>query len=73
TVGLEIVNPIRVRHPRSIVESWNGGMRSRTVSRENRMSCVAVAVGYRFGSLKAAVKKVNKGINNDDVVGGPGN
>lgn len=34
---------------------------------------VAVAVGYRFGSLKATVKKVNKGINNDDVVGGPGN
>ena len=34
---------------------------------------VAVAVGYRFGSLKATVKKVNKGINNDDVVGEPGN
>lgn len=73
TVGLEIVNPIRARHPRSIVESWNGGMRSRTVSREYRMSYIAVAVGYRFGSLKATVKKVNKGINNDDVVGGSGN
>lgn len=72
TVGLEIVNPIRMRHPRSVVESWNGGMRSRTVSREYRMSYVAVAVGYRFGSFKASVKKVNKGISNDDVVGASG-
>lgn len=72
TVGLEIVNPIRARHPRSIVESWNAGMRSRTVSREYRMSYIAVAVGYRFGSFKASVKKVNKGISNDDVVGASG-
>lgn len=72
TVGLEIVNPIRARHPRSVVESWNAGMRSRTVSREYRMSYIAVAVGYRFGSFKASVKKVNKGISNDDVVGASG-
>ena len=45
-------------------------MTSRTRSYDYRMTMVGVAVNYRFGSFKASVRKVNKGISNDDVVSG---
>ena len=69
-VGIEIVNPVHTRHPGYITESWNAGMTSRTRSYDYRMTMVGVAVNYRFGSFKASVRKVNKGISNDDVVSG---
>ena len=36
----------------------------------NRARCFTIAITYRFGSLKASVKKTEHSIDNDDVVGG---
>lgn len=43
----------------SATHSWNSALRS-----------VTVRVSWRFGSLKASVRKANRTISNDDVVGG---
>ena len=34
------------------------------------MTRVTVGVSYRFGKMSTSVKKVNKSIQNDDVMGG---
>jgi hypothetical protein len=36
----------------------------------NRARSFTIAITYRFGSLKASVKKAEHSIDNDDVVGG---
>ncbi|MDE7456474.1 MAG: hypothetical protein K2M96_07190, partial [Prevotella sp.] len=36
----------------------------------NRGRQFAISIGWRFGSLKASVKKAERSIENDDVVGG---
>lgn len=70
SVGINVSNPIRTRHPGYINKSWNDGMTSRSRSYQYRMTTFGVYVSYRFGSLNTSVKKVKKGIANDDVVGG---
>ncbi|MDE5935442.1 MAG: outer membrane beta-barrel family protein [Muribaculaceae bacterium] len=70
SVGINVSNPIRTRHPGYINKSWNDGMTSRSRSYQYRMTSFGVSVSYRFGSLNTSVKKVKKGISNDDVVGG---
>ena len=51
------------------VETVNGDFRDIQQS-WNRARCFTLSVTYRFGSLKASVKKTEHSIDNDDVVGG---
>ena len=53
----------------SEAETVNGNYRDFQQSR-NRARSFTIAVTYRFGSLKASVKKTEHSIDNDDVVGG---
>jgi len=39
----------------------------------NRMRSFGVSVSFRFGEMKAQIKKAQRGINNDDGIGGGGN
>ena len=50
-------------------EAVNGDFRDLSTS-YNRGRQFAISVSYRFGSLKASVKKAERTIENDDVVGG---
>lgn len=50
-------------------EAVNGDFRDLGTS-YNRGRQFAVSISYRFGSLKASVKKAERTIENDDVVGG---
>ena len=50
-------------------ESVNGDYRDLSTS-WNRARSLSLSVTYRFGSLKASVKKAERTIENDDVVGG---
>lgn len=70
SVGIVVNNPVRTRHPGYINRSWNDGMTSRSRSYQYNMTTFGVNVSYRFGTLNTSVKKVAKGITNDDVVGG---
>lgn len=70
---INISNPIHDNDPAFISKSWTDGMRSRTISHRYGMTSVNFSVSYRFGSLSTSVKKVKKGITNDDVVGGSNN
>ena len=49
--------------------SVNGDFRDSSVQL-NRGRSFSIALTYRFGSLKASVKKAERSIENDDVVGG---
>jgi hypothetical protein len=53
----------------SEAETVNGNFRDVQQS-WNRARSFTIAVTYRFGSLKASVKKTEHSIDNDDVVGG---
>ena len=53
----------------SEAETVNGNFRDVQQS-WNRARCFTIALTYRFGSLKANVKKTEHSIDNDDVVGG---
>jgi len=53
----------------SEAETVNGDYRDFQQS-WNRARCFTISVTYRFGSLKASVKKTEHSIDNDDVVGG---
>ena len=57
------------RFTRYINEGVNGDFRDYSAS-WNRGRQFAVSVSWRFGSLKASVKKAEHTIENDDVVGG---
>lgn len=69
SVGLNLSNPITNAHPSS--SSYSVNLPYTSVSK-NWSSCrrsLSINVSYRFGQLRASVKKV-KGISNDDMVGG---
>ena len=53
----------------SEAETVNGDYRDYQTS-WNRGRCFTLSVNWRFGSLKASVKKTERSIDNDDVVGG---
>ena len=53
----------------SEAETVNGDYRDFQQS-WNRARCFRISITYRFGSLKASVKKTEHSIDNDDVVGG---
>ena len=53
----------------SEAETVNGDYRDFQQS-WNRARCFTISITYRFGSLKASVKKTEHSIDNDDVVGG---
>lgn len=46
------------------------GYSNRTLSQRFYTTTFSASVSYRFGKMTTSVKKVNKGIQNDDVVGG---
>ena len=57
------------RYTKYVDEAVNGDFRDLGTS-WNRGRQFAISVSYRFGSLKASVKKAARSIENDDVVGG---
>ena len=57
------------RYTKYVDEAVNGDFRDLSTS-WNRGRQFAISVSYRFGSLKASVKKAARSIENDDVVGG---
>ena len=69
SVSLIAMNPIgpSTRHQTSYIV--NGDYTGRTDSFNYFSHGFMVSISYRFGSLNAQVKKVSKGIDNDDLVG----
>ena len=69
TVGLSINNPIG--HSTRTYASYtvNGDYRGENATRMFNSRSGNLSISYRFGSLKAQVKKTNARITNDDVVG----
>ena len=70
TVSLGISNPFHSKNPGYVSYSWNEGYHSKSFSQNRYMTRVTVGVSYRFGKMSTSVKKVNKSIQNDDVMGG---
>ena len=68
TVGLGANNPFN-KHITSSAETVNGDYRDFQTS-WNRGRSFSISLTWRFGSLKASVKKTEHSIENDDVVGG---
>jgi hypothetical protein len=67
-VSLTASNFIGYHHLRYVIHRVNGdytGLDSNT----SNMKRVSLTVTYRFGSLNAYVKKTQKNITNDDLVG----
>lgn len=69
SVGLYLTNPITNAHPTSKYHSVNLPYTSYSTSWSTSNRSFSISVSYRFGQLRASVKKV-KGISNDDMVGG---
>jgi hypothetical protein len=70
SVQLSVSNPIRIKDPRYINTSWADGYHSRSLTHINYFTNFSCSVSYRFGKMTTSVKKVNKSIQNDDVMGG---
>ena len=73
SVQLNLQNPFIGKHPAYITTSWADGYHSRNVNYLSNMTQFSVSVGYRFGKMTTSVKKVNKTIQNDDIIGGGNN
>lgn len=69
SVGFSLNNPITSAHPTSKSHSINLPYTSQSTSWLLCRRNFSINVSYRFGQLRASVKKV-KGITNDDMVGG---
>lgn len=69
-VNLSLYNPIHSKNPGYISTTEMEGYSSRTLSQRFYTTTFSASVSYRFGKMTTSVKKVNKGIQNDDVVGG---
>ncbi len=68
TVRIGANNPFN-NHMTSSAEAVNGDYRDRQTSWNHGRS-FSLSLSWRFGSLKASVKKTEHSIENDDVVGG---
>ena len=68
SVQLSFQNPFWKRMKMENTSSDDTFFRRETNYRTMRM--LQVSVSYRFGTLKDAIKKVKRGINNDDVKSG---
>ena len=68
TVRLWTRNPFKSHHITESVRNQGDYLENRIDRRAGRM--FALSVSYRFGKLKASVKKTNSTIENDDIVGG---
>lgn len=69
TVRLEMMNPFSSKYNEWKGHGLNAGYTSTNVGRYLQRS-FGITVSYRFGDLKAQVKKTAKTIENDDIVGG---
>ncbi len=70
TVSLSAHNPIGRSSRNFINYTVNGDVLGESLSRNFNQKGVGISVSYRFGSMKAQVKKTNKTIQNDDLIGG---
>ncbi len=69
SVTLNFINPFGPRHRSSTIHYVQGDYTGTSTSRYyNQFGCL-IAVGYRFGSLNAFVKKTDHSITNDDLQG----
>lgn len=57
---------------KSVTRSYtvNGDVPGWDIYRSDNICQFSLSVSFRFGSLKASVRKVDRGINNDDMEGG---
>lgn len=70
TVNLSVRNPLHPSVTHSVSKSVNTPYYSESRNYRLHNRSVMIGVSYRFGSMNVQVKKVNKGITNDDVIGG---
>jgi hypothetical protein len=69
TVSIAAVNPFDWDHNNLTMKTVNGDYTGKTKI-DVRIRQVGLRLSYRFGNLKAGVKRVNRTIENDDIVGG---
>lgn len=69
TVSIAAVNPFDWDHNNLTMKTVNGDYTGKTKI-DVRIRQIGLRVSYRFGNLKASVKRVNRTIENDDIVGG---
>lgn len=72
SLSLGINNPFHSKNPGYKSYSWNDGYHGYSFTQNRYMTSVSIGVSYRFGKMNTSVKKVNKTIQNDDVMGGGG-
>ncbi len=70
TVRVHAQNPVGRSVRNMTVSTVNGDYTGENITRQFNMRGFMVMVSYRFGSMKAQVKKTAKSIQNDDMVGG---
>ncbi|MCC8072208.1 MAG: TonB-dependent receptor [Bacteroidales bacterium] len=70
SLGVVWANPFGNHHRGIVNESVNMPYTGESATYTLHPQSLYISVSYRFGSLKAQVKKVQGGVNNDDVVGG---
>lgn len=67
-IGIQASNPFGpYKHVKSATYRVRGDMRGTSYDYQKNNCTVMLHINYRFGSLKAFVKKVGRGISNDDV------
>lgn len=70
TVRAGVSQPIGPRKSVNRSYTVNGDVPGWDIYRSDNICQFSLSVSYRFGSLKASVRKVDRGINNDDMEGG---
>lgn len=70
TVSINAHNPIGRSSREFITHTVNGDVLGTSTQRNFNQRSIGLSISYRFGSINAQVKKTNKTIQNDDLVGG---
>lgn len=68
SVSLSAMSPIGP-HPQFRTYTVNGDYTSESVTRNNFVHAFTIEINYRFGSLMSQVKKTQRSIDNDDLIG----
>ena len=70
TVSLNFLSPIGGSGMKINTHTVNGGYTGISSIYQHNVRMLKLSIAYRFGSLKSSVKKTEKTIENDDMIGG---
>ena len=70
TVSLNFLSPIGGSGMKINTHTVNGGYTGISSIYQHNVRMLKLSIAYRFGSLKSSVKKTEKTIENDDLIGG---